>query len=429
MTKPPPERTQLIEHYASQCVKCALCLPHCPTYEITRDENESPRGRIALFQAISRADLPLTPQAKKHLDQCLGCRACEHVCPAHVEYGQLLIQGRAALNELAEKPVRSSFSLRNLFISWLLRKPPFLRVFHWVLWSLQLLGIRRLATALKVPQLLGLQPLEEILPPLDRPLSWQSHYAALGNKRGKVMLFKGCVSSLCDQKTLAASIYVLRRLGYDVLVPADQTCCGAMALHAGNIEQTQALAQQNLLAFAAEEVDAIITLATGCGAVLQAYDDHLSSQPNSNLSELRTFSAKIKDIVQFIQQCQWPQDVIPHAMPLRAILHTPCTRRNVLKDPYTPERLLARIPQLTCYPFKNPQCCGAAGTYFLEHPEFAAQLGQKLLSELDNIQVNMLVTTNVGCALHLLHQLKKNHIGITVSHPVTLLARSLGFNG
>lgn len=426
-----PEKTsaQIIDRYASQCVKCALCLPHCPTYGLTGDENESPRGRIALFQALAQEKLPLTRPVKKHLDQCLGCRACEPICPAHVEYGQLLVQGRAFLKTLPTAKTLPPESFITRLIQWLVQKPHLQRKLHWLLWGSQISGLRRLAQIIKLPSLFGLQRLDEILPPVKKPFTFLPTYPAYGLQRGTVMLFTGCISSWCDQETLMASLFMLRQLGFKVLIPSKQTCCGAIALHAGDLSQSQHLAHQNYQAMMAQEkIDHVVTTATGCSAVLQSYDYHLSSQSNSNKPAFEAFSSKVIDIISFIHQQSWPAHLIPQPLPLKILLHTPCTRRFVLKSTHTPEQLLARIPQLTWQIFKNTGCCGAAGTYLLNHPEMSAQLAQKLLSELDNIQVDCLATTNIGCALHLLTQLKKDHISITVSHPVTLLARSLGFN-
>jgi len=414
---------------ASQCVKCALCLPHCPTYVLTEDENESPRGRIALFQALSQQQLPLTEKAKHHLDQCLGCRACERVCPAHVEYGELLVTGRELLTQIPSQTPLAKPLWTTRLLSWLATKPALLRGLHGFLWGAETLKLRSLARALKLTSLFGLTPLDNLLPPVAKPIHFQFQYEAIGAMRGKVMLFQGCIASLCDQQTLAATIFVLRHFGYQVVIPPEQNCCGAIALHAGKFDQAYQLAQQNIAAFVHQHtnIDYVITSATGCHAVLQEYARHFSSQSNSKKEALTLFSSKVMDIMTFILQCEWPETRKPQALDLQVMLHTPCTRRNVLKAPPYAEQLFARIPKLTWHSFASPDCCGAAGTYMLDHPDLAQPLAQRLLSELQDIQVDFIATTNVGCALHLMTQLKNLYPNIKVGHPVTLLARSLGF--
>lgn len=392
-----------VDKLASQCVKCALCLPYCPTYTLTEDENESPRGRIALFQALSQKKLPLTNKVQQHLDQCLGCRACEAVCPAHVKYGELLTTGRAAFHTRS----RSFISvIENRHIR---------RLLHTLLWGLQISGLRALARKLGLTQLLHLRAWDALLPPVERPETFAGHYAALAEKRGTVMLFTGCTSSWCDQKTLKATLYVLRKWGYDVFVPANQTCCGAMALHAGFPQQALSLAKQNELAFQ-QPFDHLITVATGCSATLQETDHTAFS-----------FPAKVIDIMDFLNTEPWPTHITLSPVSLRVKLHTPCSRRYVLKTPSSPEQVLKKIPSLVLSTFESPHCCGAAGTYMLEHPAMASALADKLLDTLENPLPNQIVSSNIGCALHLRRELNRRSLAIEVEHPVMLLARALDF--
>ncbi len=429
MTCPTPKQKHagLVDKLASQCVKCALCLPHCPTYELTKDENESPRGRIALFQAMAQEKLPVTQKAKVHLDQCLACRACERVCPAHVEYGQLLTLGRALLTELPTKAVLKKPRLSTRFLSWVLTRPSYRRGLQWLLWLSQVSGLRDLARALKLTNLMGVSNLETLLPEVRRPLTLSPFYSAIGEKRGSVMLFTGCLGSLCDQGTLTASIKVLRHLGMEVHIPPEQTCCGAIHTHAGNIQEAHILAKQNTRAALKKPIDYIISTATGCGAVLQEYATHFSFSSNLNDKDFSQFSEKVIDIITFVQQTPWPSSLKLSPVEKHVILHTPCTRRNVLKSVTDPQLLLSRIPGLSLKSFTSPHCCGAAGTYMLDHPKMATTLAQQLLKELDSVGVNYIATTNIGCDLHLAKQVKAKHPNVKVVHPIELLALSLDF--
>lgn len=401
----------LVDTLASQCVKCALCLPHCPTYKVTEDENESPRGRIALFQAIAQEVLPLDAKAKKHLDLCLGCSACERVCPAKVEYGELLDHGRFLFNIKNPALQQNSRTFWVKSFTALLHAPSAMRVLHWLLWGIDRCGLRYFANMTAFTRLLGLHRFEQILPAaLRKPRPLHQHYAPLNPHRGTVMLFVGCLTPLCDQETLRAAIHVLRYCGYAVIVPPAQNCCGAVDRHAGDLNTAKTLAKTNQTAFAPPTdipIDAIVSLATGCTVVLGDY------QPN------------VVDLVSFlVHQAEIPATQL---QPISADvgLHTPCTRRNILRECSDGEKLLQKIPGLRLYTIMHQDCCGAAGTYMLEHPHMADVLADNLLISIENTPLDFIATTNIGCALHLQQRLNQIKKPLKLVHPVVLLAQSL----
>lgn len=392
---------------ASQCVKCALCLPYCPTYLLTQDENESPRGRIALFQAVSQQKLSLDHKVAQHIDQCLGCRACEAVCPAHVQYGELLVTGRALLH--AQNPRVDHHAYWFRWLRKILETPSWQKGVHAILWQLERIGLRQWARKHGIIRWLKLSSLDAILPPVSRPTALKTHYRATGTPRGQVQLFIGCLSSWVDLNTVLASIFVLQKWGYDVWVPPQQTCCGALSLHAGALARAATLTQQNQRAFSAssESYDATITLATGCSTVL--------TLPH------------VVDICDFLQAQPWPTTLSLKTLNKRVKLHTPCTRRYVLKNIVSPEFILSKIPGLTVEHFSRVHCCGAAGSYMLEHPQLAESLADELVSEAATTHPDIVVTTNIGCALHLRKEFTQRNLAIEVGHPVMLLACALGF--
>ena len=411
-----------VDALASQCVKCALCLEHCPTYKLTEDENESPRGRIALMQALSHHELPLTQKVKNHLDRCLACRACEPVCPAHVQYGELIVKGRELIEELpAVEPLKSP-PLEVSFLKWMVKHPNIQRVVQSLVWAMDVTGIRYAARFLQIPRILGLHKLDSLLPFSPKPIALKPSYKAMGEVRGHVTLFKGCLSAWADQEALLATIFVLRKFGFDISIPSSQTCCGAMALHAGEKEDALKLADQNQNAFSkeGEENNFILSFATGCTAVLREYDVHFSSFSDS-------FSKRNKDIIDFINECEWPPHLEFKNNSAKVIIHTPCTRRNVLKTPQSPGKILSRIPGMELRYFKSPHCCGAAGTYMLEHEAFAKPLADNLISELDDIHVDFIASSNIGCTLHLQQHLRNLNPNLKVVHPIVLFAKALGF--
>lgn len=372
-------------------------------------EAESPRGRIALIEGVLRGDLAVTPALTSHLENCLECRACERVCPAGVQYGALLAGSRDTWTlraPLASRWVR--WGLRSLT-----QRTPRRRLANLARWY-QRLGLQRAARMSGILRLLGVEVADALLAaPLSPLPSWQSYYPPQASSRGDVALFLGCVNEAVDAATLQDAIAVLTCLGYGVHVPLQQSCCGALHAHLGDDPTARALINHNALVFSNVSVQAILTVASGCGA-------HLYEQG-------KTFAAPIQDICAFLAAQSWPDGVVPAPWSGGTILvHDPCTLTNVQRTPQAVYTLLQRIPGMTVYPLPgNAQCCGAAGSYMLTHVELAAQLRAPKLAAVIERAPAYVVSSNIGCALHLSAGLRAQHSSVTVCHPVSLLARQL----
>jgi len=402
----------LLADEAARCVSCGLCLPHCPTYRKTLSEADSPRGRIVLMQAVLERRIPANERFQAHIDLCLACRACENVCPNNVEYGRLINGVRGLTEKTRRRSVLQRLG-RRVLMDGVVTKPAVLRLVGGVLRTWQALagkagwlmrcGLVRVATRL----------------PLRPQPAWKAVYPAIGKVRGEVGLFLGCVARVADVETLSATIFVLNRLGYTVHVPPRQGCCGAMHASLGEPEPVRVFEEQNLRAFAEVKVDAVISTATGCGTALKSYP--------------QVFAGRVRDVSEFLGEADrweggWEEAGIA---PLAAIVavHEPCSMRNVLHCQGKPYDLLRRIPGATVVPLAgNDQCCGAAGTYFLTQPEMAASLLADKIQAVKASGAQILATSNIGCAMHLAVGLKAAGVEIEVIHPITLLARQMGFD-
>lgn len=405
---------------ADRCVACGLCLPHCPTYRETRTENESPRGRIALLRALARDDLPLTPQLESHLDLCLTCRNCERVCPANVAYGRLIDSGRAFIEARRPRPFVERL-LRKLTMNMLIAKPSNLRRFAQMLRLYQKSGLQRFLRIIYLLRLFGLDRWDRQLPPIPPQPAWRESYPAQAPRRGCVALFIGCVTGITDRPTLLAAIHILNRLGYDVHVPRGQVCCGALHQHGGEAKTAASLMQRNIDVFDAERVDAIISTASGCGAMLAEYADCLPHE-----SRVRAFSVKVRDISHFVCDSVWPADTRLAPSTACIAVHDPCTLSNVLHDERYIYRLLERIPGVEVYPLPdNNLCCGAAGAYVLTQAKMANRLRANKLQALTQCAPDVITTSNIGCALHLQHGIREIGLNIEVLHPIVLIQRQL----
>ncbi len=393
---------------ADICVKCGLCLPHCPTYLQTQDENESPRGRIALIQAWANDQLDGSATLDEHIDNCLLCRSCERICPAVMPYGRLIdnfrrrryLQNNASLALSIMKKVS-----HNKTVNRLAKKG--LKLY-------QTSRLQKTARLLKLPSLFRLDTIDRLLPDYrEQPESEQGYYPAKSAIKGDVGLFVGCMGALLDQETVNAAIQLLTAVGFNVHIPESQVCCGALAQHSGDQKTTERLAASNGQAFADQALTAIITIASGCGSQLQEYQDPL-------------FAGKIIDISQFL--LQFSDELSEHLQPLSATvcLHTPCSLKNVMRAEKGALKLLQSIPDLTIIPLPETiPCCGSAGSYMLDHSKMAQALLGELLTAALKKQPDYLVSSNIGCALHIAAGLRDKGLTLEVVHPVVLIARQM----
>jgi glycolate oxidase iron-sulfur subunit len=377
-------RNARIADLADQCVKCGLCVPLCPTYLVARTEAESPRGRIAFAAALAANPESVSESMVDHLDRCLACMTCERVCPSHVRYAELIVATR---NELASRgKLRGSRGLE-----WLVRHPVLLRaVIQVANWPIVLMVVRE---APKIPPML--------------------RFAARTNTttRGRVGLFLGCVASLVDRDVHTAAKRLLEALGYEVVVPSSQGCCGALALHNGDAAAARAAGQVTQTAFAG--IETVLVSASGCFGTLR---DHAFGGGGTRVREIHDFLAADAGIDRL------------HFAPLarKIALHTPCTQANVARADGAINALLARIPQLQIVAMPTePRCCGAAGDYFLRHPETANVLRAEKLDQAELIKPDWLVTSNVGCRIYLDNGFRRRTRTIPVTHPIVLLAQQL----
>lgn len=392
---------------ADQCVKCGMCLPHCPTYRITLDEAESPRGRIMLMQGLATGMLPASAALEGHLDRCLTCRACERVCPADVPYGQLIDAAR--INLARRDPSRSRLARAMAFV---LLSRTRRALMGFVLWAYQRIGLQALVRATGLLGRGKLARLESLLPRMHLP---RLPLSSAGTNHD-VMLFANCTSPLVEPQALAAAVQVLEALGCSVRVPRQQTCCGALHQHAGLARDAQACAERNLEAFAGEAP--ILGIASGCTAQLVEYG-HIAPGPAG-----RAFAERSRDIHAFIATHPALPQLRFEPLAARVLLHTPCTLRNVLRDEISVRALLSRIPGLEIVT-TDAACCGAAGSYFLSQPEMSDALAVAKVEQARASQPHYLLTGNVGCAIHLAAALRRGGITVEVMHPLQLLARQL----
>jgi glycolate oxidase iron-sulfur subunit len=380
---------------ADRCVACGLCLPHCPTYFKTGSEADSPRGRIQLISAVAKEILPNNDRFKVHMNACLSCRNCETACPNGVRYGALIDQARV---------ITAQSSWATQLLGWFAGKPTLLRYSSQFLRFGQTTGLLSLLSKTNTT----LAKHVAMLPVLTATQSWQACYTAKTSKVGDVNLFLGCMTNAFDTETLRASIHVLTHLGYDVHIPTSQSCCGGIARQQGDAHQAKTHIDKNIQAF--QNNWPVLTVASGCGAGLKDYT-----------------SLPVQDISDFLRQSDW-NHIQLNPLDMHIALHEPCTLRNVMKSAKSVAALLNKIPQLRVTAMKgNQQCCGGAGTYMLNQPDMAETLLADKMKALQQETFDVVATSNIGCAMQLGSGIRQANMPINIMHPVTIIAKQMGF--
>jgi len=384
-------KTDLLQHYRATpegqeadailrtCVHCGFCTATCPTYQELNDERDGPRGRIYLIKQLLETD-QVSAKTRTHLDRCLTCRSCETTCPSGVEYGRLVEIGRGVIEQKLSRP------LPERLMRWALRKI--------------LPYPARFGALLKTGQTLRPllpDPLKRKVPP-PRPAAPRPP-----QRHARVMLaLAGCAQSVATPDTNAATARVLDRLGISLVEAPNAGCCGAVSYHLSAHEEGLAFMRRNIDAWWPEVeagCEAIVMTASGCGAMVQEYGHLLRHDP-----EYAEKAARISALTKDIGEILLAEDLTPlkHKMPEgKVAVHCPCTLKHAMKQSGVVEQILKKLGVELANTRDNHLCCGSAGTYSILQPEMSQRLLQNKLQALTGDHPQRIVTSNIGCRLHL----------------------------
>jgi glycolate oxidase iron-sulfur subunit len=400
------------------CVHCGLCIPFCPTHGITGREADSPRGRIYLMRAYAEG-LELSPEAVKHLDQCIVCRACETVCPSGIHMGEMMESFRDELDR-AKRIKGPGRILAGMLLRHVLPHRERIAGISDLLYVYQRTGLRRLVEAVNRRFFKRLAALDRLQPDIPEPAERRIEtdrtrpegYPAEGRARMRVGLFLGCIASEWFAPVHHATIRTLRKNGCDVVVPDAQTCCGALHRHGGFLADARELYARNAEAFSRARVDAVLVNAAGCGAALK--------EPPAGFAD--GLGAPVRDICEFLDEI----GIVPPAgaVARRVAYHQPCHLVHGQRvGPRAVENLLRAVPGLRLVPLRDSdRCCGSGGVYNLIHPEIARPVLDEKVQAIRESGAEIVVTGNPGCAMQVRSGLAGE--GIEVLHPIEVLDRS-----
>jgi len=411
-----------------RCVHCGLCLAYCPTFSELGTEMDSPRGRIYLVKSLAEGRIQLTDSAAAHLDLCLGCRACETVCPSGVPYGQLIEAARAEIErQRPGSPLRRFFRWVNF--SLLLAHPRMLRLAAAGLRVYQVSGLRALLRASGLLRMLpaSLRHWEPLLPELpaaaDRaPLPEVT--PAHGARRARVGLLTGCIQQVAFGPQNRATARVLAKNGAEVVAPRAQACCGALHAHAGEHANALDLARRTIEVFERANVEAVIVNTSGCGAHMKSYGLLLAGDPAWRDRAAR-FASRVRDVSEFLAEAPLRGPLAP--VRRTVTYHDPCHVAHGQKIRTQPRTLLAQVPGLRVVELKESDwCCGSAGTYNLTQPEMATRLQERKIAHVQATGADAVVTANPGCIIQIAQGLAAKGSPVQVLHIVEILDQAYG---
>ena len=405
-----------------KCVHCGFCLPACPSYLLLGQEMDSPRGRIYSMRAGTEGRVGIGRSFVEHFDTCLGCMACETACPSGVRYAPLVEETRAVIEHHHRRPLGERLFRQLLFM--VLPFPARLRV---LAWPMGLADVLR-----RQPRLLAMLPktLRNLiaLPPISAGAGETSELgertAAVGPPRLRVGLLTGCVQRVFFHPVNQATARVLSAEGCEVIAPAGQGCCGALALHAGRDREARDFARSLIGAFDSLGLDAVVVSAAGCGSAMKGYGALLKDDPRW-AGRARAFAAKVRDVTETLVELGTAR-APRHRLDLRIAYHDACHLAHAQGVRREPRQLLEAIPGVTVVPLADAEiCCGSAGIFNLVQPEMAGELGRRKVERIADATPDVVVTSNPGCIVQIGAHARAAGHSFPVLHIVEVLDRSI----
>ena len=399
-----------------RCVHCGLCLNACPTYRELGVEMDSPRGRVYQMAQITNG-APITQSYRQHIALCLACRGCETACPSGVKYGRMVEDARAEIeSQTVRGPLTRAF--RKFLFEKALPSRHILAAMGAGLYLFEISGMKLLARAMASMKMLGrFGDIVQLTPSAEAPFFFREigkTFPAEGTQRFRVAFLAGCIANISFARLNDATVRVLQKNGCEVVIPKDQTCCGALHLHTGLRADAERQARRNVAALKGEKFDAVITNAAGCGSTLKEYGELL------NEPDAREFSDKVRDVTEFLASIE----LNPRMRRLDATVtyQDSCHLAHGQKIRSAPRKLLTAIPGVKLREMRQAdQCCGSAGIYNIVQNQMAMRLLTTKMENVNQTGANIVATANPGCILQLQAGVRLHGKSQRVMHVVEVL--------
>lgn len=409
----------------TQCMHCGLCLATCPTYELTKMERSSPRGRIRLIKYVAEGRAEISEEFINEMNFCLDCQACETACPAGVKYGKMVEGARVLISESGKGDTFAE-RMKRFFLNKILARPSILAAFSFIMALYQKSGLRYLIRKSKVLSLFpgNLVEIEKLSPEFNfisngfpavvQPESRVSKH--------RVAFHEGCLMKHAYESINKSTVYVLAKNNCAIEIPKKQVCCGSLHAHNGEMETALNLAKQNIDSFESVSYDFLISNSAGCGAFMKEYGHLLENDPVYS-ERAKKFSSRIKDILEFLAEIpiekgmQAPDEAITY--------HDACHLCHTQKITVQPRQVLGEIPGVQFTELEESTwCCGSAGIYNILNYDSSMKFLERKMVHIRNTGAKTVLTGNPGCIGQINYGISQQNADIEVLHPVEFIHKS-----
>ena len=412
-----------------QCIHCGMCLATCPTYDITKLERSSPRGRIKMIKSVARGEMEMSRIFADEMNFCLDCQACETACPAGVKYGRMVETARVVIDN-TKYVSKAGVTIKRFALRKIVASRDGLKFVSRLLWFYQKTGLQKLVRLSRILKFFSknLSEIETLSPVIaDKFSDTQIKEIELpnGEVKYKTAFHFGCLMNTMFADINIDTIDVLKECGCKIITPHDQVCCGSLMGHNGDMEFALKLARKNIDAFDKHDYEYLISNSAGCGAFMKDYAHLLEDEP-AYAEKAKRFSSKVKDVMEFFSE-QKPELIFNLELePELTTYHDACHLIHAQKISTQPREVIKSLPGVEYKELEEASwCCGSAGIYNVVRYDDAIKQLERKMGNIKNTNAKIVLTGNPGCMGQIKHGTKKFNVDVEVLHPVTLIKRLL----
>jgi len=412
-----------------QCIHCGMCLATCPTYDITKLERSSPRGRIKMIKSVARGEMEMSRIFADEMNFCLDCQACETACPAGVKYGRMVETARVVIDN-TKYVSKAGVTIKRFALRKIVASRDGLKFVSRLLWFYQKTGLQKLVRLSRILKFFSknLSEIETLSPVIaDKFSDTQIKEIELpnGEVKYKTAFHFGCLMNTMFADINIDTIDVLKECGCKIITPHDQVCCGSLMGHNGDMEFALKLARKNIDAFDKHDYEYLISNSAGCGAFMKDYAHLLEDEP-AYAEKAKRFSSKVKDVMEFFSE-QKPELIFNLELePELTTYHDACHLIHAQKISTQPREVIKSLPGVEYKELEEANwCCGSAGIYNVVRYDDAIKQLERKMGNIKNTNAKIVLTGNPGCMGQIKHGTKKFNVDVEVLHPVTLIKRLL----